>query len=166
MDTQIKPQEIKEKRPFYRKIPGFRSGKWWKMGIAVLFYTIILSTLFVNKSGAPDAPLPTVPATPPTTTAPATRPAPEPRKEPLELLDIEWWKEPFARYIVGNIRNNSNRTYSYVQVEINLFDKNNVQVGSTLANVNNLAPGITWRFKAIVLQSEAETAKVANITGF
>lgn len=27
------------KKPFIRKVPGFRSGKWWKMMIASLFYS-------------------------------------------------------------------------------------------------------------------------------
>lgn len=66
----------------------------------------------------------------------------------------------------GNIINTTGKKLSYVQVEINLYDKNNVQVGSTLANINNLEPGVTWSFEAPVMEERAKTGKVAGITTF
>jgi hypothetical protein len=66
----------------------------------------------------------------------------------------------------GNIINTTGKKLSYVQVEINLYDKNNVQVGSTLANINNLEPGVTWSFEAPVMEARAKTGKVAGITTF
>jgi hypothetical protein len=39
-DAPIKTEN--EKRPFWRKIPGFRSGKWWKRAIAIVGYFFII----------------------------------------------------------------------------------------------------------------------------
>jgi hypothetical protein len=66
----------------------------------------------------------------------------------------------------GNIINTTGKKLSYVQVEINLYDKNDVQVGSTIANINNLEPGVTWAFEAPVLEERTKTAKVAGISAF
>jgi hypothetical protein len=66
----------------------------------------------------------------------------------------------------GNIINTTGKKLSYVQVEVNLYDKNDVQVGSTIANINNLEPGVTWAFEAPVLEERTKTAKVAGISAF
>lgn len=87
------------------------------------------------------------------------------KQEDLELLDYDWENDGYLRYAVGHIRNNTNKTYSYVQVSINLYD-GETQVGSTLDNVNNLEPGATWEFKAAVLDDKATSYKIKGITGF
>ncbi len=68
--------------------------------------------------------------------------------------------------IIGTLKNKTNREYGYVQIEFNLYDDAGNQVGSTLANVNNLEPGRSWRFEAPVLTGEATEAQVKNITSF
>ena len=83
----------------------------------------------------------------------------------LELLDNDWEHDGYLRYAVGHIRNNTNKTYRYVQISINLYE-NETQVGSTLANVNNLEPGATWEFKALVTADNATSYKITEITGF
>jgi len=70
------------------------------------------------------------------------------------------------KYIVGSIKNNGAKTYGYVHVTINLYDKTGAQVGSTLDNVNNLEPGGTWKFKAMWLEEDATSYKIKEITGF
>jgi hypothetical protein len=69
-------------------------------------------------------------------------------------------------YITGIIENKSNKTYSYVQVEFNLYDENDFQVGSTIANVNNLEPNGKWKFKAVIMEAEAKKARFKAITSF
>ena len=71
-----------------------------------------------------------------------------------------------VRGVCGTIKNNSSYMYSYVQVEINLYDSNGVLVGSTLSNINNFHPGQYWKFEAIVLDYDATNFKIENITGF
>lgn len=102
-------------------------------------------------------------------TSPSTPPrdySSKPSKPDLEVLNYSSKSEQYARYVVGTVRNNSDRSYSYVQVEINLLDKSGNVVGSTLANVNNLGPGETWKFKAIILEDEARSFEIKDVTGW
>lgn len=69
-------------------------------------------------------------------------------------------------YICGTIKNLSSDSYSYVEVDINLFDASGNQVDSTLTNVNNLAANTNWNFKAPVInQDNVSTYKVVSIQG-
>ena len=106
--------------------------------------------------------------TKPTTQAvnqPVTQTAKE-EKPDLELLESKKMNKDSLKYVVGKIKNNSNKQYSYVQVEINLYDNNDNQVGSTLANVNNLEPGGTWKFEALIFEEKATKYKIKEITGY
>ncbi|MGE5550536.1 MAG: FxLYD domain-containing protein [Bacteroidota bacterium] len=83
----------------------------------------------------------------------------------LEYLgDAKVVSDDFNRYITGTVKNNSKREYEYVQIEFNLYDKFGTQIGSTFDNLNNLEPGGTWKFKAMILEDEAASFKYKNIT--
>jgi len=69
-------------------------------------------------------------------------------------------------YVAGTIKNNDNKEFSYVQVTINEYDASGAQIGSTLANVDNLEAYGTWKFQAPVLDSKAVSFKVKQITGW
>lgn len=72
-------------------------------------------------------------------------------------------------YIEGSIQNNTDKVYSYVQVTFNLYDSEGAQVGSALANVNNLEGKGVWKFKAIGSLGDAEKVasyKLIEITGW
>ncbi len=76
-------------------------------------------------------------------------------------------KDEFGtRYVVGTVKNNTDKEYSYVQVEINLYDDSGAQVGSTLDNTNNLEPGGTWKFKAVIMEDNATKYRIKDISGF
>lgn len=82
---------------------------------------------------------------------------------------VNWkWKtgEYGNRYIVGTVKNNTNKQYSYVQIEFNLYDKSGAQVGSTMDNINNLEPQGTWKFEAIVMEDKATQAKLKGVSGW
>ena len=75
----------------------------------------------------------------------------------------------FSYYIEGELVNNKSRKYSYVQIEFNLYDSNGVQLGSAIANINNLEANGTWKFKAIDLCGNSESIKsykVVDVTAF
>lgn len=55
----------------------------------------------------------------------------------------------FAYYIEGTIQNNTDKTYSYVQVSYNVYDSSNNNLGTCIANNNNLGSKETWKYKAI-----------------
>ncbi len=87
-------------------------------------------------------------------------------KPDLELLNHSVQTDSHMKYVVGTIKNNTNKKYSYAQVEINLYDKSGAQIGSTLANINNFEPGASWKFKAIIVEDGASTYKIKDITAF
>lgn len=57
---------------------------------------------------------------------------------------------------------------SYIQVEYNLYDADGAQVGTALANTNNLKAGGTWKFEAVGTASPDEVASYerVDVTGF
>lgn len=85
----------------------------------------------------------------------------------LELIEDHVESGDFGtKYVVGQIKNNADKTYSYVQVTINLYDDSGAQIGSTLDNLNNFEPGGVWKFKAMIFEDDATTYKIKEITGF
>lgn len=93
-------------------------------------------------------------------------PAVEPSKPDLELLSHEYKPGEYYPSIVGKVRNNTSKTYSYASVEINLYDKEKAQIGSTLANINNLEPGAIWKFEAVILEENVASYRIKEISGF
>ena len=86
-------------------------------------------------------------------------------KQDLELVSFTDMSENGLRYVTGEIRNNTDKNYSYIQVEINM-QKDDLVLGSTLANVNNIGPGETWKFKALITDNECNKYTIKGITGF
>ncbi len=84
--------------------------------------------------------------------------------EDLEVLEHSVIEDSYP-HIVGKVRNNTDKTYSYVQVSINLY-KDDVQLGSTLANINNLEPNSIWEFDALVTYEDFTSYKIVEVTGF
>ena len=136
------------------------------LSVIVLLFLVfvaigVVSTLTDRSSASLTTPAAS-PSQKPTQTASS-----QPARPKLEVLDCDWATGEFGnRTIRGTVRNNTEKQYGYVQVEINLYDNSGTQVGSTLANVNNLEPNSTWRFEAAVLEDSATKAKVKDVTGF
>ncbi|WP_278308467.1 FxLYD domain-containing protein [Paraclostridium sordellii] len=70
--------------------------------------------------------------------------------------------------MTGVIKNNSGRDCTYVQVTFNLYDTDGNQVGTALANINNLEKDGTWKFKAMGMNVDGQVSsyKLADITGY
>ncbi len=71
--------------------------------------------------------------------------------------------------IEGSIKNNTDKKYSYVQVTFNLYDADGAQIGSALANINNLEAEGLWKFKAIGSLGNGKSVasyKLMEITGW
>ena len=58
-------------------------------------------------------------------------------------------KANFAYYIEGVVTNNLDKDYSYVQIEFICYDKDGNNLGTALANTNNLLGKQTWKYKAM-----------------
>ena len=82
-----------------------------------------------------------------------------------ETLDTS---NPYAAYITGTLTNNKDTDVSYVQVEYVLYDADGAQIGTALANTNNLKAGGSWKYEAYVTTDAASIAsfELAEITGF
>lgn len=101
------------------------------------------------------------------TTAPRATSAPRPTSGPaLELLESSPTSKDYSRYIVGRVRNNSSRTYSYVQISFNLYDASGAQVGTAWTNITNLEAGGIWAFEALLFEDNVKTYKLAELTGW
>ena len=87
-----------------------------------------------------------------------------------EVEDVEILQDNFCnigwgvRGVCGLAINNTNKKLSYVQIEINLYNKEGTHVGSTIANTNNLEPQNKWRFQAPVLEHNVASYKIMGIT--
>lgn len=88
--------------------------------------------------------------------------------EKFTLVSDEMSTDGFGTtYIQGTITNNTNKTYSYVQVTFNLYDADGAQLGTAMDNINNLEPNGTWKYKALGLVSEKVASyKFVEITGW
>lgn len=104
--------------------------------------------------------------------APAGTPAAQetvaspPQKPDLELIDSKGTRTDISTEVTGRVRNNSGKSYRYVQVVFNLFNEQDEQVGTAMANTTGLAPGTVWRFRAVGLTPDGARFKLDKITGY
>ena len=89
----------------------------------------------------------------------------EQRSEAKPNLEVIEHHLSWDGHIGGTVRNNSSKTYRYVQVSINLYDPSGAQVGSTMANVNNLEPHNDWKFRALVT-NYFDRYQIKDVTGW
>lgn len=87
-------------------------------------------------------------------------------QEKFTLLESNGDYDGFAFYVTGTIKNNTDKQYTYVQVTFNLYDADGAQIGTALANINNLESNGTWKFKAIGPTEKPASYKLADITGW
>lgn len=91
--------------------------------------------------------------------------------EPADKYSIdgeELTGDAYSCKISGVYTNKAGKDLSYVQVSYNLFDADGNQIGTALANTNNLADGGTWKFEAFGSAAVDEVAsyKIGDVTGF
>ncbi len=130
--------EEKRKKPIYKR--------WW--------FWVIIAVVVIGIAGAGSQNNPSTPSSTSET------------QEKFSLIDSEGSHDGFAYYVTGSIKNNTDKEYSYVQVTFNLYDAEGAQIGTAMANINNLEANGTWKFKAIGGTEEAASYKLAEITGW
>lgn len=76
--------------------------------------------------------------------------------------------DAYSTKISGILTNNTNDQLSYVQVSYNLFDADGNQIGTALANTNNLDADGTWKFEATGMTAVDKVAsyKLGDVSGF
>ena len=58
-------------------------------------------------------------------------------------------------HVEGYLRNDSGRTLGYVEVSFAVFDASGYQLGRAMTNTLELEPGVTWKFRALIWQTDA-----------
>ena len=87
--------------------------------------------------------------------------------EKFTLVSSEMTSDSYGTYVEGTIKNNTDKSYSYVQVTFNLFDSEGNQLGTAIDNINNFQPNSTWKYKAVGLTTEkAARCEFVEITGW
>ena len=91
--------------------------------------------------------------------------------EPADKYSIdgeELTGDAYSCKISGVYTNKADKDLSYVQVSYNLFDADGNQIGTALANTNNLSDGGTWKFEAFGSAAVDQVAsyKIGDVTGF
>ena len=139
--------EEKQKKPFWKK--------WWVWAIVVLVVIGIANS--GDKTTVPTAQNSNMTTENQTVTE---------KKPDLEVVESKLVSDALYGKVTGTIKNNTNRKYGYAQVEINLYDDSDTQIGSTLTNINNFEPGASWKFEAPILKQGATKYKIVKVTGF
>lgn len=82
-----------------------------------------------------------------------------------EALDTS---NPYGVKITGTLVNNTDDDKSYLQIEYNLYDADGAQIGTALANINNLKAGGTWKFEATSMEKPEDVAnwERVDVSGF
>lgn len=57
----------------------------------------------------------------------------------------------YSAVVKGVVENVSNKNFSYASVEFSIYDAEGNNLGTAIANINNLSKGDTWRFEAHLL---------------
>lgn len=71
-----------------------------------------------------------------------------------------------AKGVCGTIKNNSSHTYKYAEISINLYDTSGNLIGNTISNINNFKPEKYWKFQAPVIEYNATSFEIEEISGF
>jgi hypothetical protein len=153
------------------------------LGLILICVCMAIVGSFAPKTTATETPTPApakvvtvAPGQPTNTPRPTSAPAPTntPRptatvaKPSLELIEVHAENDTYSRYVAGTIKNNTTRTYRYVQVMPRLYDASGAQVGSAMDNVASLEPGGIWKFRALILDDRTTQFKVSetDISGY
>lgn len=67
--------------------------------------------------------------------------------------------------LTGTATNTTDTELSYVQISVAFLDETDAQVGTSMANTNNLAPGQRWRWEAMYMDMDTSAVASATITG-
>lgn len=93
----------------------------------------------------------------------------KPEQEPYTISDETLdTSNPYDAKITGTLVNNTDEDKSYLQIEYNLYDADGAQIGTALANIDNLKAGGTWKFEASSMENPEDVAnwERVDVSGF
>jgi hypothetical protein len=84
----------------------------------------------------------------------------------LKLLNSKSTADNYCSYSEGVILNDSDIFYDYIAVKISMFDSVGNKLGTAMDNIDGLAPGEKWRFKALLYEDACVTYIIEDIIGW
>lgn len=89
------------------------------------------------------------------------------KKDDLEIIEHHICTLEFgSKAICGTLQNNTNRSYSYVQIGANFYDSNGTQVGNNFTNANDLEANGKLKFEIMIDGYDVDNYKITGIEGF
>lgn len=83
-----------------------------------------------------------------------------------DMVSTKSFGSLYDTYITGEIKNNTNKKYSYVSVTFILYDEDGSQIGTAIDSIFDLEPNGTWKFKATTLEyDKVSSFKLSEISG-
>jgi hypothetical protein len=79
---------------------------------------------------------------------------------------VEGKTNEFGGEITGTVVNRRGRKLRYAQIKFILYDSSGAQVGTALANINDLEAGARWNFKATSFGVKFTSYKFSELSGF
>jgi hypothetical protein len=167
------PTELTIPPPPELSAPSPRNLTWPVIGLCVLLFGMIASVVGLrlvkqlalkNRSGKSGALAAKSTNNPAKTGSPAVTAASISTNDFIVAgVTLEKAKGGHLVYVIGSVKNETERQRFGVRVELDLFDQGGVKVGRSSDYRQTLAPKADWRFKALVFQSTAATATLASI---
>lgn len=101
----------------------------------------------------------------PTFTKPSAPPKPVKRTGKFELVGHKIEKTPGTSliYVVGSVLNDTDKQKFSVRVTFALTDKSGKAAGEATDYITVIEPGDSWNFRALILDSAAENAKLTSL---
>jgi hypothetical protein len=95
----------------------------------------------------------------------ASKPQPEEVTNDFGIMPFKLEKTPGSSlvYVIGTVQNPTERQRFGVKVEFSLFDTNDNAIGTATDYEQIIEPHGEWRFKAMVIESKAVSAKFHSI---
>jgi hypothetical protein len=101
------------------------------------------------------------------------------KKRQEYLSQFDWYNNDFgvkldsakSEYGIAKISGRAisinGKDYSYVQVEIGIYNENGSKIGSAYSTISNLKSGVTWQFEALgTVSSNKWKYKVEEVSGW
>lgn len=87
-------------------------------------------------------------------------------KSGLRLIECDSTEESGILYIVGKIKNPTDKNIEFVSVKFDIYDSEGNQIEGASDSINELKSGNTWKFKAAILSEEAARYELNDITNW
>lgn len=86
----------------------------------------------------------------------------------LEIINKSLIRDGMFLYIVGTVKNHSEKPYSRVEITFNLYDRAKNQTGTAMDAIQNLEAKGTWKYKAMVTVQDSDLAdyKAMRLAGW